>query len=78
MWGRSKIKKKNDDTEKDEEEEPLDITVIRNHIYFYSDVDTKPIKQLNQAINALNEPGKCYPEIWIAFSGFIQGIDRLI
>ena len=69
MWGRSKIKKKNDDSEK-EEEEPLDITVIRNHIYFYSDVDTKPIKQLNQAINALNEPGKCYPEIWIHINSY--------
>jgi len=67
MKRRSKIKKKNDIDNEDEsdEDESSDITVVRNHIYFYSDVDTKPIKQLNQAINSLNEPGKCYPEIWI-------------
>ena len=74
MWGRSKIKKKNEETDKEEDEEPLDITVIRNHIYFYTDVDTKPIKQLNQAINLLNEPGKCYPEIWIHINSYGGGV----
>ena len=68
MWGRSKKTKKNKDEE--EEDETSEITVSRNHIYFYSDVDVKPIQQLNQAINDLNEPGKCYPEIWLHINSY--------
>tara|TARA_R110002074_G_scaffold249620_1_gene421489 strand:+ start:412 stop:1020 length:609 start_codon:yes stop_codon:yes gene_type:complete len=74
MRHRSKIKKNNNEDESDNEDDLSDITVIRNHIYFYSNVDTKPIKQLNQAINSLNEPGKCYPEIWIHINSYGGGI----
>lgn len=41
------------------------VVVSRNHIYFYSDVNSSTVLQLNKAINDLNEPGSGYPEIWI-------------
>ena len=65
MWGRKKQHKKNN-----ESEEGGDITINGNHIYFYSDVATKPIQQLNQAINELNEPGNCYSEIWVHINSY--------
>ena len=65
MWGRKKHHKKNE-----AEEEGGDITINGNHIYFYSDVATKPIQQLNQAINELNEPGKGYSEIWVHINSY--------
>jgi len=67
MWGRKKQPKKNNEAE---EEGGGDITIHGNHIYFYSDVATKPIQQLNQAINDLNEPGNCYTEIWLHINSY--------
>jgi ATP-dependent Clp protease protease subunit len=65
MWGRKKQHKKNS-----ESEEEGDITIHGNHIYFYSDVSTKPILQLNKAINELNEHGNRYSEIWIHINSY--------
>ena len=66
MWGLKKHQKTNDI----EEEDVSDMIVRRNHIYFYSDVETKPIQKLNQAINELNEPGNGYAEIWIHINSY--------
>jgi len=66
MWGRKKQHKKTSDAG----EEGSDITIHGNHIYFYSDVSTKPIQQLNQAINELNEQGNCYSEIWLHINSY--------
>lgn len=41
------------------------VVVSGNHIYFYSDVCSNTILQLNRAINDLNQPGSGYPEIWL-------------
>jgi len=68
MWGRKKQHKKN--SESDEEEDDDDIIIHNNHIYFYSDVYTKPIQQLNKAINELNEQGNGYSEIWIHINSY--------
>jgi len=66
MWGRKNQHKKNNEGS----EEGCDITIHGNHIYFYSDVATKPIQQLNQAINELNEQGNGYSEIWIHINSY--------
>jgi ATP-dependent protease ClpP protease subunit len=46
-------------------ETPTNVAISKNHIYFYSNVCSTTILQLNKAINDLNEPGSRYPEIWL-------------
>lgn len=75
MWGRKKQqhkqhKKRKKNEEEEEEDEEGNITIHGNHIYFYSDVATKPIQQLNQAINKLNEQGNGYSEIWLHINSY--------
>jgi len=69
MWGRKKQHNKNKE-EEEEEDKDSGIVTRGNHIYFYSDVDVKPIQQLNQSINELNEPGNGYSEIWLHINSY--------
>ena len=82
-WG-LKRKKKNDDDDDDDDDESK-VKVCKNHIYFYADVAPKAILKLNQAIDALNEPGKMYSEIFIhinSYGGYVYDalstVDRII
>jgi len=70
IWICKKNKLKSDDSDDESDEEENGVVVSGNHIYFYSDVSIKPIRQLNQIINNLNEPGKRYPEIWIHINSY--------
>ena len=81
-WGAKKIIKKNED---DEEDSILDVSTKDNHIYFYTDVTTKTISQLNTAIESLNKPGNLYREIWIHINSWggtvydaLAGVDVII
>jgi ATP-dependent protease ClpP protease subunit len=63
--GNKRSRPKCSDNDSESEDGSNEVVVNKNHIYFYCDVETKPIQQLNTAINYLNQPGSMYPEIWI-------------
>jgi ATP-dependent protease ClpP protease subunit len=63
--GHKRSRAKCNDNDSESEDESNEVVVNKNHIYFYCDVETKSIQQLNRAINDLNQPGSMYPEIWV-------------
>jgi ATP-dependent protease ClpP protease subunit len=62
-------RRNNDDTDSDTDNS-LKVVISKNHIYLYIDICALTILQLNKAINDLNEPGECYPEIWIHINSY--------
>ena len=60
-------KDKNDDSDSDDDPE---VKVLNNHIYFYVDVNTKNILELNMAINEFNQSNKKYDEIIIHIQSY--------
>ena len=62
-WGTKKRKKKNADDDEDEDEG--EVSCQNNHVYFYGDVSSKNMLEINQYLNSLNQPGKRYGEIYL-------------
>ena len=74
MWSNNKMlkkkRKKNDDDDSDDEDDNGSVKIIGNRIYFYGDVNSKNILELNTKINFFNDEIKKYNVIYLHIQSY--------